>query len=1151
MAQRCRRFDWSGTALGPVEDWSPVLCIAVATALSSRHPILLMWGPEHVQIYNDAYMDTLGERHPAALGATARASWPDAWEVIRPQLDQVLSGGGGTWYEDQEVPLRRDGRMEPTWWTYSYSPVRGGDGTIEGVMVLAQETTARVQAEARVRTLADRLGRVLESMTDGFLILDLDWRFTFVNAEASRLVERPREELIGQSVWTAFPKSRGSHIEEGFRRAREEGITVRFEEFFSARMLWLEIRAYPWEEGLAVFLQDITAGKEAEARAREEGDRLRRAFEGAAPGIWITWKDRGEQYVNPAFARILGATPEEMAQQDFRQLTHPEDLPENEALYAEMVEGKRDGFVMEKRYLRRDGGIAWVRVSVSALRGADGGVQQTIAVAEDITASRGAMQRLRESERRFRELAESMPFIVWTADATGSVDYQTRAIMDLTGRGPEGLVGEAWIEVVHPDDREHTLAAWHEAVEKGEAYGVEFRIRRTDGVYRWHLTRAVPVRDDSGRIVKWYGSSTDIHDIRDGEARIRESEERFRVVARATADAIWDWDLRTDEIWWSEGLQRIFGVPIAEAESWADRIHPEDREGALREMDQVISGTGDDWQGEYRFRRGDGAYAWVVDRAFVIRDGEGRAIRMVGGMSDETHEMEAQRRIREQAELLDRARDAILVRRLDHTVEYWNHGAEAMYGWSREEALGHSVKDLLYNQHSPFAEATEQVVRDGEWQGELEQVCRDGTPIVVEASWSLMRDPDGAPRRILAIHTDVTERKKLQAQFFRAQRLESIGTLAGGIAHDLNNVLSPILMSMGLLRTMWKDQESVEILSAIEGSARRGADMVRQVLAFARGVDGVRVAVDLSRIVDDLGRVVRDTFPRNISFRARIPPGLWSLHGDPTQVHQVLMNLFVNARDAMPGGGGLTVEAANVRLDEQYAAMSSRSNPGPYVRITVADTGEGMAPAIVERAFEPFFTTKEVGSGTGLGLSTVDAIVRSHGGFVNVYSEPGKGTTFRVYFPAGEGEGSELASEEPLGALPPGKGELILVVDDEAAVLTITRQTLEAFGYRVVTASDGAEAVVIFARQGHEVDLVLTDISMPIMDGPATIRALLKMDPDLRIVATSGHGGNGGSQSAAAYGVRDFLAKPYTAEALLEVVQRVLAEGEERGGAGG
>lgn len=1025
MVELCRTFDWSATSLGPIGDWSTALRTTVATVLSAGHPMLLFWGPEHVQIYNDAYRHVLGDRHPGALGATAASFWTDAWAVMHPQIRQVMSGGGATWFEDQEVPIYRNGRMEPAWWTYSYSPVPGETGAVEGILIIAQETTARVRAEAQ---------------------------------------------------------------------------------------------------------------------AREQGDRLRRAFEGAAAGIWITWVDRGEQYVNPAFARILGYTPEEMADRSFRTLTHPEDLPRNESLYAEMMEGKRDGFVLEKRYIRKDGDIAWVRVSVSALRGPDGAVQQTIAVAEDITASRTAVQHLRESERRFRELAESMPFIVWTADPSGDVDYQTKAIMDFTGRGPEGLVGAAWMEVVHPDDRAHTTAAWMDAVETGEAYSVEFRIRRHDGVYRWHLTRAVPVRNEAGAVVKWYGSSTDIHDIRDGEARIRESEERFRVVARATADAIWDWDLRSDEIWWSEGLERTFGVPVGEAESWADRIHPEDRERALREMDEVIAGTGDGWQGEYRFRRGDGSYAWVVDRAFVIRDGGGRAVRMVGGMSDETHELEVQSRIREQAELLDRARDAILVRRMDHTLEYWNAGAEAIYGWSREEALGQSVRDLLYNQRSPFAEATDQVVRDGEWQGELEQVRRDGTPIVVEASWSLMRGPDGNPRRILAIHTDVTERKKLQAQFFRAQRLESIGTLAGGIAHDLNNVLSPILMSIGLLRTMWKDEESVDILTTIEGSARRGADMVRQVLAFARGVDGVRVSVDLSRILDDLGRVVRDTFPRNITFRTRIPPTLWYLTGDPTQIHQVLMNLFVNARDAMPAGGGLTVEAANVRLDEQYAAMSSRSQPGPYVRITVADTGEGMPPATLERVFEPFFTTKEVGSGTGLGLSTVEAIVRSHGGFVNVYSEPGKGTTFRIYLPAGEA--SDVPMEKPAETIPPGRGELILVVDDEVAVRTITQQTLEAFGYRVVTASDGAEAVVIFARQGHEIDLVLTDISMPVMDGPATIRALLRMDPDLRIVAASGHGGNGGTLSAAVYGVRDFIAKPYTAEALLDVVQRVLGEGE-------
>jgi PAS domain S-box-containing protein len=784
MATLCRRFDWASTPIGPAESWPMSLRTIVATMLASRHPMILFWGPESVQIYNDAYRPSLGRgaRHPEALGARAREFWPDAWSTIEPQIEQVMRGGEATWHEDQLVPIFRDGRMEDVYWTYGYSSVRDDEGRIAGVLAVCQETTDRV---------------------------------------------------------------------------------------------------------------------------------------------------------------------------------------------------------------RRAGEIA-------------------------------------ERERRFRELAESMPQIVWTADADGLVDYQTDSVLKLTGRTRDELRGERWLEVLHPDDVESTVRAWTEAVSSGTPYVSRFRIRAADGTYRWHLTRGMPSHDSDGRIVRWYGSSTDIHE-----------------------------QIRTEE------------------------------------------------------------------------------------------------HLREQAELLDRAQDAILVRDLEHRVLYWNAGAERLFGWSADEVIGRRVPEALYPDPGPFRSAMDVLLEKGEWSGELEQVRRDGSRIVVEARWSLIRDAAGEPVRVLAIDTDVTERRRLLEQFLRAQRMESIGTLAGGIAHDLNNVLAPILLSIDLLKEEIRDPAGLETLTTIEGSARRGADMVKQVLGFARGVEGERVPVDLRSVLADLGRVVRDTFPRSITLRVDMPDDLRPLLGDPTQVQQVLLNLFVNARDAMPDGGVLRVEAENVDLDEQYASMSENASPGPHVRLSVIDTGTGMPPRVVERIFDPFFTTKDVGEGTGLGLSTVAAIVQSHGGFVNVYSERGRGSTFRLHFPAGDSiadpnlrEALE-SSPDPAPSrapLPGGNGELVLLIDDEESVRTITARTLEAHGYRVVTATDGADAVGVYGQRGGEIALVLTDITMPIMDGPTTIRALKRMNPEVRIIAASGLGANGGVVRAADLGVRHFLPKPYTADALLQMVHRALRE---------
>jgi nitrogen-specific signal transduction histidine kinase/CheY-like chemotaxis protein len=405
-----------------------------------------------------------------------------------------------------------------------------------------------------------------------------------------------------------------------------------------------------------------------------------------------------------------------------------------------------------------------------------------------------------------------------------------------------------------------------------------------------------------------------------------------------------------------------------------------------------------------------------------------------------------------------------------------------------------------------------------------------------------MRDAIGQPRSILSIDTDITEQKKIEAQFLRAQRMESIGTLAGGIAHDLNNALSPIMMSLEVLALRFPDPRSAELLSILIASTKHGADMVRQVLSFARGIEGRRMVVQVRHLIQEIEHIANDTFLKNIQVTTNLPDELWTIVGDPTQIHQVLLNLCVNARDAMPGGGTLTISAENRVLDAQYAALNLEAKVGPYVYLKIEDSGSGMSPAVIEKIFDPFFTTKEVGLGTGLGLSTSLAIVKSHGGFVRVYSEPGHGTTFKVYLPAQTEFTVETAAKINAG-LPQGHGELILVVDDEESVRVITKATLEAFGYRVLLACDGAEAVSLYATRKAEIAAVLTDMTMPVMDGSATIQVLKKIDPAVRIIAVSGLTINVEVARACGLDAIHFIPKPYTAETLLKVLRQVLTVG--------
>jgi signal transduction histidine kinase/ActR/RegA family two-component response regulator len=433
------------------------------------------------------------------------------------------------------------------------------------------------------------------------------------------------------------------------------------------------------------------------------------------------------------------------------------------------------------------------------------------------------------------------------------------------------------------------------------------------------------------------------------------------------------------------------------------------------------------------------------------------------------------------------------------------------------------------------------VISKGEWAGEIDQFTKDGRTLTIEGRWTLVRDAQGRPKSVLAINTDVTERKKLERQFLRAQRMDSIGTLAGGIAHDLNNLLAPIVMGAGLLQRYELPETGRDVLRNIEQSARRGADLVKQVLSFARGVVGERIPLQVGHLIREIEGIVGNTFPKSIIFAANTPPDLWLVSGDATQLNQVLLNLCVNARDAMPDGGRLSVTATNREIDAQYAATDHTVSPGRYVVVDVHDTGSGMSREVMDRIFEPFFTTKELGKGTGLGLSTVLSIVRSHGGTATVRSEPGRGSTFTIWLPA-HADQAAPATPAATPALAQGQDEQILVVDDEDLVLSITRQTLEAFGYRVLTAADGAQAVGLYAIHQQEIALVITDLMMPVMDGPMLIASLQRINPRVRLIAASGLHTSEYMARAVSLGVRHFLSKPYTTEALLATLRKALTD---------
>jgi PAS domain S-box-containing protein len=808
-------------------------------------------------------------------------------------------------------------------------------------------------------------------------------------------------------------------------------------------------------------------------------------------------------------------------------------LPEYRAMVSAALRRTLDTgepFRFEAELVTAHGRRIWGRAIGEAVRNEAGDVVGLQGAFQDITTQRLAVTEVDRLARRLTTTLESLSDAFFTLDQEWRFSYVNAQAELLLHRPRQSLLGRNIWELFPEAVAEQFYPEYHRAVR--ERASVTFEAHHAP-LRAWFEVWAYPSEDG---LAVYFRDVTERRRQRDA---LRESEERFRLLAKATNDAIWDWDLTTDALWWNEGFETLFGFNRADIEStiesWTTRIHPDDHTHTVSAVHEAIDRGDTTWSGEYRFVRRDGSYVFVLDRGYVIRDESGRAVRMIGGMTDLTERRKTEERLREQATLLDKAQDAILVRDLDHHITYWNRSAERLYGWAADEAVGRSVVELLYRESGDFQAATEKTLEHGEWVGELQQQTKAGQPLTVEAHWTLVRDDAGRPKSILAINTDISERKRLETQVLRAQRMESIGTLAGGIAHDLNNVLTPIMMSVELLELLGPDDAAREILETIQTSARRGADMVSQVLGFARGMDGQRVTVDVGRLVADFVKIIRDTFPKDIRVEVAVAPDLWALAADPTQLHQVLLNLCVNARDAMPDGGTITIRAGNLSIDEHDATMNLEARVGPYVALDVTDSGVGIPPAIVDRIFEPFFTTKAVGKGTGLGLATTLAIVKSHGGFVQVHSAPGMGARFRICLPAAGPGGQAVVPVSEL--LPRGEGQTVLIVDDEASIRQIARQMLESFGYRVHVAANGEEALALVAHGTGDIAVALIDMMMPVMDGPATIRALERMAPSIRIIGTSGIAGN--DKVAQALGA-EFLPKPYTAEALLKALARSL-----------
>jgi PAS domain S-box-containing protein len=765
---------------------------------------------------------------------------------------------------------------------------------------------------------------------------------------------------------------------------------------------------------------------------------------------------------------------------------------------------------------------------------------------QDITSQKQAKDELILSRKNYESLINSIDSIVWQADPkTFMFSFVSNQAENILGYPlEEWYKPDFWVNTIHLDDVQRTVAFCKESTASGTDHEFEYRMVAADGSIVW-LRDIVTVIKENDTVTALRGIMIDITAMKLAQAENAALLQRVHLATSAAEMGIWEFDVQTGRLIWDNQMYTLneqAPETYITMEYWQNTVlEPLSGKNFHQALEQAVKNNNEvDLVLTVNMR--DSSQKLIQCHALLTADQYSAAQTFTGICYDITERIMSHKALQEAEAatqlLLDSTPNGILIVDTKGCIQRTNERLRAMTGFMDSELIGNTIEILVPEtlRHSHIALRDTFDFRNRAMGPDRNLFARrkDNTqfPAIINLTpLTLM-----GQKVILVSLVDITEEKNMEKQLLRIQRMESIGTLAGGIAHDINNILTPIMLGLSVLARKPVDDQSKKLIDLMQTNTRRGSDLIKQVMAFARGVESQRVPIQISHLVEEMRIIISETFPRFINLHIETEKDLPVILGDITQLHQVLLNLCVNARDAMQNGGKLEIKLESILIDEQFARMNVEARQGYFVVLTVTDQGTGIPPAVVERIFDPFFTTKETGKGTGLGLSTVMAIVKGHKGFLNVYTELGKGSTFKVYLPASEAE-LKRDSTEKVAELRNNNNALILVVDDEDNIREITCATLESNGYQVITASDGTEAIAHYAKRKDEISAVITDMMMPHMDGNATIRALQKLNPDIKILAVSGLMQQGAGQIE---GNISFLRKPYTAETLLKTLDEVL-----------
>ncbi len=1020
--------------------------------------------------------------------------------------------------------------------------------------------------------MSGTLHEFLHVISDAVIVTDREGIVRLINGSAERLTRLKRAEAVGKSFGEVFrivdEESRAPMEDPAGQTLRQGSATA----LPSRALLVAEdgtetpiagsstpIRSDQGEvTAIALVFRDRSAEGATQQALQERERRLRFALEGANDGLWDVLLKTGEVYISPRGCELLGCSPHEAGEiaRAWSRLVHPDDMARTLERLNAHLEGRAGIFEVEQRLRTKSGEWKWVLTRGKVVeRDSRGQPSRMTGTHTDISDRIRTEEALRLSEETYRQLFEA------ESDALFLIDNRSGQILEVNSAAC-ALYGYAREEILAMKNSD--LSAEPEDTRRVTAETVPDPGRVVTIPLRWHRKKdgtVFPV-EITGRFFLRSGDSVHIAAIRDitgrmkAEADLRASEERLRLALRAANQGLYDLNVQTGEAEVSEEYARMLGYDPTEFretnEAWVERLHPDDREPVAAVYRDYVAGRIPEYRVEFRQRTRSGDWKWILSLGKIMEwDKDGRPLRMLGTHTDISERKQAEEALRESEErfrlTFRTSPDSININRLEDGLYVdINEGFTRLSGYTRDDVIGKtSLAVDIWHDPADRQRLVQGLQRQGYYSGLEASFRRKDGSVVIGLMSARVITLHGAPH-IISITKDITERKRMEReherlheQLLQLQKMDAIGQLAGGVAHDFNNMLQTILGYSELaLRKIDPGGTLYENLTEIKKAAERSADLTRQLLAFARKQTISPKVLDLNETVSGTLKMLRRLIGEDIELIWKPGPNLWPIRIDPAQIDQVLANLAVNARDAIAGVGRLIIETENVVLDEAYRETHAGFLPGDYVLLAVSDSGSGMDGETLEHVFEPFFTTKALGKGTGLGLATVYGVIRQNNGFINVYSEVDQGTTFKIYLPRDR----ETAEPEALlgETKPPRGSETILFVEDDAAILRLGEAILNQLGYTVLPARTPGSALELTERHRGPIDLLITDVIMPEMNGKDLGHSISRLRPDIKILYMSGYTAN----IIAHHGVLEpgiqFLQKPFTVNTLATRVRAVL-----------